>query len=172
MVKIISSLFWTSKLIWGALEYLCKKLSYLYYFPDYEKIKKEKKNFKSNISNKDSGNLKSTENINSNHKSNYIYSSPFRTINNEDFVNNTLNKKIKKSIIYQPTMRYKPRTDLERIYDVLNGYHCNEKSRDIIERQLRAINLYDFKKSRDSINSLGKEDYVDGEKILLQKVSL
>ena len=100
-----------------------KNHKYLYYFPDYEKIKKEKKTFKSNISNKDSGNLKSTENINSNHKSNYIYSSPFRNINNEDFVNNTLNKKIKKSIIYQPTMRYKPRTDLERIYDVLNGYH-------------------------------------------------
>jgi hypothetical protein len=56
-------------------------------------------------------------------------------------------------------MRYKPRTDLERIYDVLNGYLCDEKSRDVIERQLKAINLYDFKKPRDSINSLGKDDY-------------
>jgi hypothetical protein len=121
----------------------------------------EKKNLKvsSNNSNKNSENLKSTENINVNHKSKYIYSSPYKTINNESIINKTSNKKSKKSIIYQPTMRYKPRTDLERIYDVLNGYLCDEKSRDVIERQLKAINLYDFKKPRDSINSLGKDDY-------------
>ena len=138
-----------------------KKHKYLFYFPDYEKIKREQKSLKvsSNNLNKNPENLKSTENINVKHNSNYIYSSPFRTINNEGFTNKTLNKKFKKSIICQPTMRYKPRTDLERIYDVLNGYHCDEKSKDVIERQLKAINLYDFKKPRVSISTLGKDDY-------------
>ena len=46
-------------------------------------------------------------------------------------------------------MRYKTRTDLERIYDVLNGYKFDEKSKEIIERQLKSINLYDCKKKNN-----------------------
>jgi hypothetical protein len=61
-------------------------------------------------------------------------------------------------------MRYKPRTDLERIYDVLNGYHCDEKSRDIIERQLKSINLYDYKKPGESSISFGKDNNSSGKK--------
>ena len=44
-------------------------------------------------------------------------------------------------------MRYKPRTDLERVYDVLNGYNYDAKSRDIIESQLKNINIEKSKKS-------------------------
>ena len=55
-------------------------------------------------------------------------------------------------------MRYKPRTDLERVYDVLNGYNYDQASRDIIERQLKSINLYDFKKNTNIPNEGGKEE--------------
>ena len=60
-----------------------------------------------------------------------------------------------KTTISQPTMRYKPRTDLERVYDALNGYNYDQASRDIIERQLKSINLYDFKKNI-TLNEPGK----------------
>jgi len=137
-----------------------KKHKYLYYFPDYEKIKKEQKKLKVSSSslNKNSSKIKSGESRNINNKinSNYIYSSPLRTINNQGYISKSSNNK--KYLISQPTMRYKPRTDLERIYDVLNSYHYDEKSRDIIQRQLKAINLYDCKKPRDSIKSIVKED--------------
>jgi hypothetical protein len=55
-------------------------------------------------------------------------------------------------------MRYKPRTDLERVYDVINGYNLDEKSKDIIERQLKSINLYDYKKPGDFANNLNKKE--------------
>ena len=139
-----------------------KNHKYLYYFPDYEKIKKEQKKLKasSSSSNKNSSRIQSKENRNINNKinSNYIYSSPVRTINNQNFISKSSNNKNKKYLISQPTMRYKPRTDLERIFDVLNSYHCDEKPKDVIQRQLKAINLYDYKKSIDSINPLDKDD--------------
>ena len=139
-----------------------KNHKYLYYFPDYEKIKKEQKRLKASYSssNKNSSDIQTGERMNINNKinSNYLYSSPFRTINNQRFIRNSSNNKNKKYLISQPTMRYKPRTDLERIYDVLNSYHYDEKSRDVIQRQLKAINLFDYKKPTDSINSLVKDD--------------
>ena len=66
------------------------------------------------------------------------------SLTNPDYL--TSNLLAKKSVISQPTMRYKPRTDLERVYDVLNGYNYDKVSCDIIDRQLKSINLYDFKK--------------------------
>ena len=53
----------------------------------------------------------------------------------------------KNDYIIQPQMRFKPRTDLERVYDTLNGYQYSENEKQVIERQLRKINLYDYKKS-------------------------
>ena len=53
----------------------------------------------------------------------------------------------KHDFIMQPQMRFKPRTDLERVYDTLNGYHYSENEKQIIERQLKKINLYDYKKT-------------------------
>ena len=56
-------------------------------------------------------------------------------------------------------MRYKPRTDLERVYDTLNEYNYDQKSKNIIERQLKSINLYDCKKSSNLISkSLEKKE--------------
>ena len=52
-------------------------------------------------------------------------------------------------MILQPLMRFKPRTDLERIYDSINGNYLNKKENKIIERQLKHINLYNFKTPND-----------------------
>ena len=134
-----------------------KNHKYLYYLPDYEKIKKDNQKLKNSSS--------PPTNIKNNSIVNNIKSSSYDKIDNKD-KSKILNKKYKVTsprtmaqnllnqtknnksdyLISQPTMRYKPRTDLERVYDVLNGYNYNEKSRDIIERQLKSINLYDYKK--------------------------
>ena len=141
-----------------------KNHKYLYYLPDYEKIKRERKKLKNSSSpnRNTSQNLKtiSTDKINKKENKiltkNYIVDSVFNNFNNNN--NKSPPNKNAKLFISQPTMRYKPRTDLERVYDVLNTYHCDEKPKDIIERQLKSINLYDYKKPRASTNSLGKND--------------
>ena len=133
-----------------------KQNKYLYYLPDYEKIKQEKKRLKALSQDNNASKTFDQNNINRVLNSKY-------TINNDNdrfSINNPENinasKSSKKNTIFQPTMRYKPRTDLERVYDILNGYNYNQASRDIIERQLKSINLYDYKKN--SINEGGKEE--------------
>lgn len=121
-----------------------KNHRFLYYLPDYEKIKQEQKKMKT---------LSQDNKNNMNRLLNAKY-----TINNNSRENYTNNPATKKNTIYQPTMRYKPRTDLERVYDVLNGYNYDQASRDIIERQLKSINLYDFKKNTNIPNEGGKEE--------------
>ena len=158
-----------------------KNNKYLFYLPDYEKIKKERKKLKAsspspNINSK-AKNLKNIKIKNSsfNNKNdisersktinkNFIFTTPNHTINNEPVLNKLSSNSVNKNFISQPTMRYKPRTDLERIYDVLNGYHCDEKSKDIIERQLKSINLYDYKRPGGSTTSLGKENNESAKK--------
>ena len=134
-----------------------KKNKYLYYLPDYEKIKQERKKLKT-ISYDSSGKKIynfNASNIIDNNNINQILNSKY-SINNTDSPNKSFSSK--KITIFQPTMRYKPRTDLERVYDVLNGYNYDTASRDIIERQLKSINLYDFKKNINSLNEGGKEE--------------
>ena len=116
-----------------------KKNKFLYYMPDYERIKKEAKRLKA-LSQKNLGN---GSKIMGNDQP--LINTQRLLMNNQENSNN--NSQPKKNLISQPTMRYKPRTDLERVYDVLNGYNYNKESRDIIERQLKSINLYDYKKT-------------------------
>ena len=51
---------------------------------------------------------------------------------------------LKNNILIQPEMRFKARTDLERIYDALieKNFRLNEKQ--IIERQLKNLNLNSY----------------------------
>ena len=142
-----------------------KKNKYLYYLPDYEQIKKEAKRLKT-ISQDSSENkskilgnnqliINDKDNINKILNSNYIRHHSTRvSLTNPNFISKGIQNK--KSQISQPTMRYKPRTDLERVYDVLNGYNYDRASRDIIERQLKSINLYDYKKT-STLNEPTKE---------------
>jgi hypothetical protein len=66
-------------------------------------------------------------------------------------------------------MRYKARTDLERVYDVINGYNFDEKSKDIIERQLKSINLYDFKRKNNLLGTKKEINKRINSKILTSK---
>jgi hypothetical protein len=63
---------------------------------------------------------------------------------------NQIKALIKRDSILQPQMRFTARTDLERVYDVLKGdYIKNNNEREIIERQLKQINLYNYKKPKE-----------------------
>ena len=137
---------------------IIKQNKYLYYLPDYDKIKNEQKRMKTlsqeNIGNKVNDKINLNRLLNSNYTINND-STRFASISPDYGNKNLLGKK---NTISQPTMRYKPRTDLERVYDVLNGYNYDQASRDIIERQLKSINLYDYKKNMNVMNEGGKEE--------------
>lgn len=47
---------------------------------------------------------------------------------------------------YQPHMRFKPRTDLERIYESINLNFHGRADKDVITRQLKNLDLYSSKK--------------------------
>ena len=149
--------------------------------PDYEQIKKDNKKLKTSSSptnTRISNNIKSLSNDKIDNKdknkilnTNYKVSSPNKTIN-KYLLYQSKNNKNNNNLISQPTMRYKPRTDLERVYDVLNGYNYDAKSRDIIERQLKSINLYDYKKPGESIHNSDKkekEEYSKSTRTLISK---
>ena len=55
----------------------------------------------------------------------------------------------KHNILIQPQMRFKARTDLERVYDALRGKVFRNNEKNIIERQLKNINLNIFHKPQD-----------------------
>ena len=143
-----------------------KQNKYLYYLPDYDQIKKETKRLKT-LSQESWGNRgkifgnnqtigNNKDNMNKVMNLHFLrHNSQRLTLNNQDYGNKNIQPK--KNVISQPTMRYKPRTDLERVYDVLNGYNYDKASRDIIERQLKSINLYDYKKTSSS-NDQTKDD--------------
>ena len=133
-----------------------KQNRYLYYLPDYDKIKEERKRMKALSQDNNGSKTIDQNNINRILHSKYNINkvTDRLSINNQDYAYRNISSK--KNTISQPTMRYKPRTDLERVYDVLNGYNYDQASRDIIERQLKSINLYDYKKN--SLNGGGKEE--------------
>ena len=62
-----------------------------------------------------------------------------------------INYHIKNDIILQPQMKFKARTDLERIYDSLNEKYSRKDEKMIIERQLKNIDIFNSKKPADFI---------------------
>ena len=46
-------------------------------------------------------------------------------------------------------MRFKARTDLERVYEALTGNYYRENEREILNRQLKSIDLFTYKKPTD-----------------------
>ena len=133
-----------------------KNHRFLYYLPDYEKIKQERKKMKKLSYDKNGKkNRNYGADIIEKNNINKILNEKYG-LNNPDSSNKNLTNS--KTTISQPTMRYKPRTDLERVYDALNGYNYDQASRDIIERQLKSINLYDFKKNTNTLNEQGKTE--------------
>ena len=58
---------------------------------------------------------------------------------------------IKNDIIIQPQMRFKARTDLERVYEALSGNMYRDNEREILNRQLKSLDLFNYKKPEDFI---------------------
>jgi hypothetical protein len=55
----------------------------------------------------------------------------------------------KLNTIQQPTMRYRPRTDLERIYYTVNSQSMGKISKDIVDNQLAKLNLNSLKRNQE-----------------------
>ena len=72
---------------------------------------------------------------------------------------------LKNDVIIQPQMRFKPRTDLERVYDALNGRYFNGDEKGILKRQLKNIGLFSYEKKKDIIRKVsllnGKDERFD-----------
>ena len=51
-------------------------------------------------------------------------------------------------------MRFKPRTDLERVYDALNGRYFSNDEKNILKRQLKNIGLFSFDNKKDIIRKV------------------
>ena len=54
-------------------------------------------------------------------------------------------------------MRFKPRTDLERVFDMVNGYKYGLARRDILDKQLKNMGLYMYKNSNELKKRIKKE---------------
>ena len=143
----------------------------LFNLPDYPEPKKNR----STSSDKENSSMSPIINyhINENEKNKTIFETPVKVTNqsvsldNSNIKDKTNNLKysfkrrmsiseknqlkalVKKDSILQPQMRFTARTDLERVYDVLNGDYIKHHEREIIERQLKHINLYNYRKPKD-----------------------
>ena len=61
---------------------------------------------------------------------------------------------VKNNILIQPQMRFKARTDLERVYDALRGKVFRDNEKNIIDRQLKNINLNIYQKPQDILKKI------------------
>ena len=136
-----------------------KNNRYLFNFPEEEKGKNSKTiDVKEDIFNFDIPNPKSA-------KLNRTI-----TLNNDE-----LKYMLKNDIILQPHLRFKARTDLERVYDALDGRIFKDSEKNVLERQLKNIGLYSFEKPKDILrkvtllngknNSISKIEDVEEEDV-------
>jgi hypothetical protein len=68
-----------------------------------------------------------------------------------------ISPKEKSNILIQPSMRFKPRSDLERIYDTNNDYYNGRVDRKMIEKHLDAMGLYTSRRIKKNVD-LTNED--------------
>ena len=80
---------------------------------------------------------------------NKLIPSTKRIVDNKNLNSDVLDYLIKNDIIIQPQMRFKARTDLERVYEALTGNYYRENEREILNRQLKSIDLFTYKKPTD-----------------------
>lgn len=151
-----------------------KNNRYLYNLPDYDKILNPKTNIKSqkyklpkiNIHIDEYMHLKPTTTANDNRNSNSVDTSRLDKSDAPGIYLQKLNLKekkkfdyyVKNDIILQPQMRFKARTDLERVFDNINGNYLKKDERDILNRQLQSINLFSFKKPVEMIRAAAKTE--------------
>ena len=164
----------------------------LYNLPDYPEVKKNKSTSKDK-ENSSSEPPKINFHIYENEKSKTISNTPIKEINTNLSLDSSNNKDkkdpmkytykrrmsiteknqikalIKKDSILQPQMRFTARTDLERVYDVLNGDYIKHNEREIIERQLKHINLYNYKKPKELLKG-DKSDNSFNDEVIEEKI--
>ena len=95
---------------------------------------------------------------------NKLIPSTKRIVDNKNLNSDVLDYLIKNDIIIQPQMRFKARTDLERVYEALTGNYYRENEREILNRQLKNIDLFTYKKPTDFLklsNSLNHNLDID-----------
>jgi hypothetical protein len=123
-----------------------KNNRYLYNLPDYDKI------LKSNIKN----NVPKTSATVYNFQPEITISDlppPMRHLSTMTNISTCDLKNfdylLKNDIILQPIMRFKARTDLERVYDSLHSIHNRNNEKEILNRQLKSLNLLKDKRAKD-----------------------
>ena len=128
-----------------------KRNRYLFNLPDYDEIinnnSTKKLNKKGTYTCLD--NNKNNNNNNMINKRNSIRGLSESEVNKYKYI-------LKNDLIIQPEMRFKPRTDLERIYDIINEYKYDKTEKEILNKQLKNIDLYKYKNTQD-LNHLIKK---------------
>ena len=159
-----------------------KRNRYLYNLPDYDEIldKTPDKRIRNKRISTDKVNdirkINSSydDRLRSNSSSNEL-KSPINKKNNYKIENNNNNNKrarnikglslaeikkykyiLKNALIMQPEMRFKPRTDLERIYDIVNGYKYGQAKKEILDKQLEKLDMFRYK-NRHELYRIMKE---------------
>ena len=138
-----------------------KRNRYLFNLPDYEdEVSNNNKNEKTEINNQPNINFFNKQENNK-----------FKKVNKKAILNrkslitkaeeNKYKYILKNDLIIQPEMRFKPRTDLERVYDMINGYKYGLARRDILDKQLKNMGLYKYKNSNELKRQIKKEIKID-----------
>ena len=118
-----------------------KRNRYLFNLPDYDD---ELNNKTENIEGNKVNSLKNNE-FNKNIKKIKIQRNNTISKNKE----NKYKYILKNDLIIQPEMRFKPRTDLERVYDMVNGYKYGLARKDVLDKQLKNLDLNKYKNSNE-----------------------
>jgi hypothetical protein len=133
-----------------------KRNRYLFNLPDYEDEVNTNKEEKKEV-----GDNKNINNFNTEGNNYFNKLSKNVKLTRKNIISKTDENKykyiLKNDLIIQPEMRFKPRTDLERIYDMINGYKYGIARRDILDKQLKNMGLFKYKNSNELKRKITKE---------------
>ena len=126
-----------------------KRNRYLFNLPDYDdEVNNSNKKEKTEINEKPQINY-----FNKDGKSFYKKVNKKVNVNRKNLISKAEQNKykyiLKNDLIIQPEMRFKPRTDLERVYDMINGYKYGLAKRDILDKQLKNVGLNKYQNSNE-----------------------
>ena len=137
-----------------------KRNRYLFNLPDYEEENQKDKKEKQNLEENPKINF-----FNDDRTGRFKKLSKKINLTRKNIISKAEENKykyiLKNDLIIQPEMRFKPRTDLERVYDMINGYKYGQAKRDILDKQLKIIDLYKYKNSNELKKRIKKEIKTD-----------
>ena len=148
-----------------------KRNRYLFNLPDYDEILTQNNTFhkidkkKINSTSHEQNNNINNDNNKILQKRKFIKKNSIRGLSQSEV--NKYKYILENDLIMQPEMRFKPRTDLERVYDIVNGYKYGRARKDILNKQLKNLDLYKYKNTqelneflREKINSSINDKYL------------